>query len=75
MTKITLSTGDSYYVNKPSSDIMPTIAQHSWVFIEDDGRDIAIRTDHIVAIEDDHSSIIAEAYKHMEKEAEEDEKK
>lgn len=61
MTKITLSTGDKYTLNKHASDIMKDIERRGWVMLEDDGRDLAIRADHIVAVEEDSDAILKEA--------------
>lgn len=61
MTKITLSTGDKYTLNANASDIMKEIERGGWLMIEDDGRDIAVRTNHIIAVEEDSNAIIKEA--------------
>lgn len=61
MTRITLSTGDKYTLNANASDIMKEIERGGWLMIEDDGRDIAVRTNHIIAVEEDSNAIIKEA--------------
>lgn len=63
MTKIILSTGDKYIVNTPPNEIIERSCQDEWVFIEDDSRDIAIRSSHIAAIEEDFAALIKEAEK------------
>lgn len=61
MTKITLSTGDKYTIETPSSKIMEAVNKEIWLMIEDNGRDIAIRCDHIIAVEEDTAAIIKES--------------
>ena len=61
MTKITLSTGDKYTIETPSSKIMEAVNKETWLKIEDNSRDIAIRCDHIIAVEEDTAAIIKEA--------------
>ena len=57
-TRIILSTGDKYVITRPSQEIMEAIKHSPWIFVEDDGRDIAIRTDHIIALEEDRNPIV-----------------
>lgn len=61
MTKITLSTGDKYTIETPASKIMRDVHERDWLTIEDNGRDIAIRCAHIIAIEEDTAAIIKES--------------
>lgn len=61
MTRITLSTGDKYILNAHSADIMKEIERGGWLMIEDDGIDIAIRTNHVIAVEEDSNAILKEA--------------
>ena len=61
MTRIILSTGDRYVVESSSSEIMEEISRGGWIMIEDNGRDIALRSVHIIAVEDITAPIIKEA--------------
>lgn len=61
MTKITLSTGDKYTIEAPAAEIIKAMNRDKWVNLEDDGRDIRVRSSHIVAIEEDTAAIIKEA--------------
>lgn len=61
MTRIILSTGDKYVVASSSAEIMEEISRGGWINIEDSGRDIAVRSDHIIAVEDITTPIIKEA--------------
>lgn len=63
MTKITLSTGTTYTVEVAADEIKRAIDHNRWIMIEDDSRDIAIRSSHIIAIEEDTAAIIKEAEK------------
>lgn len=63
MTKITLSTGDKYTIEAPAAEIMQAMNRDRWISLEDDGRDIRVRSSHIVAIEEDTAAIIKEAEK------------
>lgn len=65
MTRIKLSDGSMYVLEKPAQEILEGMKHSPWIFFEDNGRDIAVRTDHIIALEEDNSAII-EAYKAME---------
>lgn len=61
MTKITLSTGDKYTIEAPAAEIMQAMNRDRWISLEDNGRDIRVRSSHIVAIEEDTAAIIKEA--------------
>lgn len=61
MTRITLSTGDKYIIEAPAADLMQKMNRDRWINLEDNGRDIRIRSAHIVAIEEDTAAIIKEA--------------
>lgn len=60
MTKIILSTGDKYTLNIQADEVLKML-QNKWIFLEDDSRDIAIKSAHIIAIEEDTAAIIKEA--------------
>lgn len=66
MTRITLSTGDKYTIEAPAAEIIKAMNRDRWISLEDDGRDIRVRSSHIVAIEEDTAAIIKEAEKETE---------
>lgn len=61
MTKITLSTGDKFTINASSAEIMKQTEKDGWIMVEDNGRDIAIRSSHIIAVEEDTAAVIKAA--------------
>ena len=63
MTRITLSTGDKYTIEAPAAEIIKAMNRDRWISLEDDGRDIRVRSSHIVAIEEDTAALIKEADK------------
>lgn len=66
MTRITLSTGDKYTIEAPAAEIIKAMNRDRWISLEDDGRDIRVRSSHIVAIEEDTAAIIKEAEREQE---------
>ncbi len=66
MTRITLSTGDKYFLSEHYSEIFNEVKRDGWILIEDDGRDIAVRSSHIVAIEEYSDSLLKESIQSAE---------
>ena len=58
MTKIILSNGTGYFTDSPVDDILKGMRNSEFVFVEDTGRDIAIRVSDISAIEKTTEEII-----------------
>ena len=58
MTKIILSNGTGYFTDSPIDDILKGMRNSEFVFVEDTGRDIAIRVSDISAIEKTTEEII-----------------
>ena len=58
MIRILLSSGAMYAIDKSAQDILEGMKHSPWIFFEDNGRDIAVRTDHIIALEEDNNPIV-----------------